>query len=367
MKKLKTQMKVILMNIALGVVDFLGKLRRGILPPQAVLLNYAIGYNVVNRSIYVAAELGIADLLKDGPKSIEQLAEESGANADSLLRIMRTLASEGIFKAKGKEEFATNRLGKQLQSDLEDSMCAFIKAAGANWANDVWNDVLKTAKTGKDYYENTYGENIFEWLKNNPEAQKVFDVGMTSTSAISDIPVAEAYDFSSFDSIVDLGGGYGGQILAILKANPKLKGVLFDLPLTIETVKKEKINEKSGLNGRLECIAGSFFESIPEGHDAYFMKNILHDWDDPHVVEILSNCRKAMRDDSTMLVVDNIIKEDYNEQDFNKLLDVSLLTMFGGRVRTRSEWSQLFEKSGLKLKKIIPTPSPFILLEAKPF
>ncbi len=354
---------VFLVNIAMGIVDFLKKLQRKLMPPQTVLLNFAIGNIVINRSIYVAVELGIADLLKDGPKSIEKLAEETGADADTLYRIMRTLTSEGIFKAKKDKHFETNKLGKHLQTDIEDSMYDFIKAVGADWTNDIWGDIVKTAKTGKDFFENKYGMNFFDWLRNNSEAQRLFEKAMISISSISDAPVANAYDFSNFNTIVGIGGGNGNQVITILNAFPKLKGFLFDLPLKIERAESNSTFEG---NGRLQYIIGDFFESAPAGFDVYFMKSILRDFDDEKAVEILSNLNRAMRDDSTLLIVESVLKEDNNEPDFSKVLDINVMAMMGGRVRTITEYYKIIEKSGLELKRVIPTASPFCILEVKP-
>lgn len=359
-------MQLFLMNVVMGFVDFLEKLRRKLLPPQVVFLNFAIGNIVIHRSIYVVAELKIADILKDGPKSIDQLARETQTDPDTLHRIMRTLTSVGIFKAKKNNHFETNKLGKFLQSDLEDSMYAFVKITGENWIADVWGDLLQTTKSGKDYYETKFGISFFEWLKENEIAQEEFDVAMTSISAMSDIPITQSYDFSDLKSIVDIGGGHGSQIITILKANPELKGILFDQPATVESLKIDDILKKEGLSGRLECVGGSFFDSAPAGYDAYFMKSILHDWDDEKAVKILTCCRKAMRKDSILLVTENILKEDENQPDFGKVLDINVLTLMGGRVRTREEYRKIFKDAGLDLIRVIPTPSPFSLLEAKP-
>jgi DNA-binding Lrp family transcriptional regulator len=366
MKKLIKPVQVLLMNIAVGFVDFLGKLQTKLLPPQFVLLKYAIGNVVTNRSIYVAAELGIADLLKDGPKTIEQLAKETDTNADTLYRIMRTLTGAGIFKAKKNRLFETNNLGTHLRTDLEDSMVSFIKVAGSEWVNDIWGGLLKTTKTGKDFYENKYGMNFFEWLRDNSEAQRVFDEGMTSVSALSDIPVSKAYDFSSFKTLVDVGGGYGSQMITILNTCPHLKAFIYDLPLTIKIINEDNIIKQSDLDGKLECIAGDFFESVPAGYDAYFMKSILHDWEDEKAVKILTNCRKAMRNDSKLLIVENVLKDDENAPDFSKVLDINVLALMGGRVRTKTEYGQILDASGLKLTRVIPTASPFSIIEAKP-
>ena len=366
MKKLSQSLQVLLMNIAVGFVDFIGKLQKKLLPPPFVLLKYAIENVVINRSIYVAAELGIADLLKDGPKSVEQLAKETDTNADTLYRIMRTLTGAGIFKAKKNRLFETNNLGKHLQTDREDSMVSFIKVAGAEWVYDIWGGLLKTTKTGKDFYENKYGRNFFDWLRDNSEVQKVFDEGMTSVSALSDIPVSKAYDFSAFKTVVDVGGGYGSQMITILNAFPDLKAFIFDLPLTIKIINEDNIFKQSDLDGKPGCIAGDFFESIPAGYDAYFMKSILHDWEDEKAVKILTNCRKAMRTDSTLLIVEHILKDDDNAPDYSKVLDINILALMGGRVRTKTEYGQIFEASGLKLTRVISTASPFSMIEAKP-
>lgn len=355
-----------LVKIIMGFVDFLGKLQQKILPPQAVLLDQSVGGIVTHRCVYVAAELGIADLLKNGSKSIDQLAQETGTDTNALYRIMRTLCSVGIFKERKKRLFETNKLGKYLQSDLDDTIVHFIKVAGAEWLNVAWGSLMQTVKNGKDFYQNNQGINVFEWLRKRPKVQKQFDIGMTSVSALSDIPVTAAYNFSTFETIVDVGGGYGTQILTILNAFPKLKGILFELPYTIDSVKKDKVINQAIVERRLECIAGDFFISVPAGYDAYFMKSIIHDWDDEKAVKILTNCRKAMPENSTLLIVENIGKEDSNTGDFNKFLDIYMLALFGGVIRTSKECSQILKESGFELKRVIPTASIFTLLEAKP-
>jgi DNA-binding Lrp family transcriptional regulator len=366
MKKIVKAFKVMVMNVVMGFADFLVKLHTRLMPPQAALLNYAIGNMVIHKSIYVAAELGIADILKDGPKSIDQLAEMTGTDRDSLHRLMRTLTGAGIFRAKKNGYIETNKLGIHLQSDLEDSMYAFIKMVGENWIDDIWKNLLQTTRTGKDYYENTYGVNFFDWLKTNEDAQKEFDIAMTSISVMSDAPVAEAYDFSKFSSLVDVGAGHGSQMVSILKNCPLLKGVVFDAPDVIKTLNKDEISKQIGSSERLEYKEGNFFESVPAGYEAYFMKSILHDWDDEKALKILQNCRKAMRGDSTLLVVEYILKDDENKPDFGKVLDINVLALMGGRVRTREECRSIFENAGLELIRIVPTLSPFVIIEAKP-
>jgi ribosomal protein RSM22 (predicted rRNA methylase) len=279
---------------------------------------------------------------------------------------MRTLTSVGIFRAKKNRHFETNKFGRHMQSDLDDSMYAFIKIVGKNWIADIWQNLLQTTRTGKDSYENTHGMNFFDWLKRNEEAQKEFDMGMTSISVMSDAPVAGAYDFSKFNTLVDVGGGHGSQMVAILKTYPHLKGVLFDVPAAIDSLNKDELSKNIGSNERIEYKGGNFFEAVPDGYDAYFMKSILHDWDDEKALKILQNCRKAMRKDSTLIIVENILKDDENEPDFAKFLDINVLALMGGRVRTIEECRSILGNVGLKLTRVIPTLSPFVLIEANP-
>jgi hypothetical protein len=355
-----------LVKMILRIVNFLGSVQKRLLPPPGILLDHTISDIVKVRCVYLAAELGIADLLKDGPKSIDQLANETGTNPDALYRLMRALSSIGIFKTNQRGQFETNRLGKNLQSDMVDTLSYFIKIAGSEWIHCIWGDMLQTLKNGKSFYKNNHGICFFDWLQKNPEAHKPFDKGMTSVSTLSDIPVIAAYDFSPFGTIVDVGGGYGSQIVTILKAFPKTKGVLHDLPSAIEVLNKEDFINQSGLTGRLECIGGDFLVSIPAGYDAYFVKSIFHDWDDENALKILSNCRKAMRGDSTLIIVECMIKYDNNTPEFGKFLDINVMALMDGRIRTREEFNSLFEKSGLQLKRILPTASIFSIIEAKP-
>jgi hypothetical protein len=350
----------------MGFVDFLEKLLSKILPPQAVLLNHTFKDIVANRCVYFAAEIGIANLLEDGPQPIEKLAEESGMNVDALYRVMRTLTTLGIFKERENRYFETNKPGKFLRHNAADSMASFIRVFGQPWLFAVWNDFERTVKNGKDYYENNHEENLFDWLRKNPQAQKIFDEGMTGASTLSDFPIISAYDFSCFDTIVDVGGGHGFILGILLGVIPQLKAVLFDLPLTIETVIENKIFEKKGLGERVECIGGDFFESVPTGYSAYLLKFILRDWEDKKAARILANCRKAMRDDSVLIIVENIAKDKKNKKDFSKLLDIALMSATGGRVRTLKESIKLLEDSGFKLKRAVPTASIFTILEAVP-
>lgn len=354
-----------LVKIILGFIEFLRKLQLKILPPQAVLINHILGDIVTHRSLYVAAELGIADLLKDGPKSVDQLAQECKTHADSLNRIMRILSAMGLFKRRKDNQFEITKLGKAMCSDEQDTMLYFAKLVGKDYIYKIFSGLPESIKNGKNFYENTYGESLFDWLEKNPISQKEFDDGMTSTSSQSDVAVAAAYNFSSFETIVDVGGGRATQLSAILKANPKLKGILYELPLAIGLVATSNFLEETGLVDRVELEEGNFLESVPANGDCYFLKSILQDWDDENALKILKNCRKAMENDSTLIIAEMVVKDD-NAMHFSKILDISLLSLMGGRIRTETEFIHLFKKAGFELKRIIPTAGPTDIVEAKP-
>ncbi|MFC2155891.1 methyltransferase [Acidobacteriota bacterium] len=203
-------------------------------------------------------------------------------------------------------------------------------------------------------------------MSKNPQAQKIFDEGMTGASTLSDFAIINAYDFSAFKTIADVGGGHGFILGILLDIFPELRGVLFDLPSTIDYVIENKMFEKKNFSKRVNCIGGSFFESVPAGYDAYLLKFILRDWEDKKAGKILANCRKAMRDDSVLIIVGNMAEDKKNKADFSKLLDIALMSATGGRVRTMSESIKLLEDSGFKLKRAIPTASIFTILEAVP-
>lgn len=366
-KKLRKKLPpLFLVNIILKMSNFFEKLHRKILPPQLVLIDYSMSYIVLHKCLSIAAKLKIADILKDGPMNIVELAKKTETEADVLYRIMRALSSKGVFKEKKDKIFETSKLGKYLQSDISDTMLYFTRITSTKWLNDIWGDLLKTAKNGKSFFDNNLGISFFEWLEKHPEDQVIFDEGMTSISSQSDIPVASAYNFSCFDTIIDIGGGRGGQIAAILETYPNVKGILFDQPLTIGFNLVNACFGKPELSGRIEFIEGNFFSEIPAKYDAYLMKSILHDWNDEKALEILKNCRKAMSKGSTLIIIENIVGDEMNESDLAKFLDINVLALMGGHVRSRNENAHLIEKAGFKVTRFIPTFSPFSIIEAMP-
>jgi hypothetical protein len=330
------------------------------LPPQAQMLNLTIGY-WVSRLIYAAAKLNIADLLNDGPLTAEELAAAAGVRAPSLYRVLRALASVGVFAETKNGRFKLTPLASTLRTNVPGSMRSFALMILEKYIWDSWEPLLQGVKTGENVFEKVHGMPLFEYLEKHPEDLKVFGQSMTSLSGDQNPAVAAAYKFSGVRTLVDVGGGHGHLLATILKANPKLKGVLFDQPSVIEGAKKDVHVTAKGIAQRCAFEGGNFFESVPTGCDAYIIKSVVHDWNDERVVRILSNCRSAMNENGRVLVVENIIGPG-NELGWGKLLDIQML-IIGGRERTKTEFAALFGEAGFKLKRVVPTKCPLSIVE----
>jgi len=330
-------------------------------PLPAVMLDLIIGY-WVSQLVHAAARLGLADLMKGGPKSPADLSRAVGADPQTLYRMLRALAGVGVFAERKDGRFALTPLGATLRSDRPDSMRAFaIMMVDDHWV-EAWTDVLESIKTGQIAFDRVHGLKLFDYFGKHPEKAREFGEAMTSISGTENPVVTAAYDFSKVGTLVDVGGSHGHLLAAILKANRKLKGVLFDLPQVLDQARKAPFVNDRAIAGRLELTPGDFFQSVPAGADAYIMKYIIHDWDDDLCVKILENCRRAMAPNGRVLVVDIVIPPG-NDPHWGKLLDINMLVGPGGRERTRSEFAQLFKRAGLKLKRIIPTASPLSIVE----
>lgn len=346
-----------------GFLNFLRRLQHKIIPPPALLANYTVENLVIQRCLYIAAKLGIAELLKDGAKNIDQIAKAVKADKESLYRLMRTLAGYGFFKELKDGQFELTKLTKPLLADDDSSVLPLVKWVGSENLFGLWVDLEKTIKNGKSYFTNNYKKNYFDWLEDRPVEQEAFNDCLIVYSILSDAFVGNSYDFSKFNTIVDIAGGKGGLIQAILLKNPKLKGIIYELPITVGFLMNSDTFKQAGIADRVEFEEGDFFKSIPAGHDAYIMKSILHDWHEDEAVKILSNCRKAMRDDSKLLIAELVINEG-NKPHFSKIIDICMLALNEGRERTPEEYSNLFKKAGLRLNRIFPTSSPYSIIEA---
>jgi len=332
----------------------------GNVPPQAVLTQMITG-SLGSQAIYVAAKLGIADLLAGGPKNVDELAKAADADASSLYRVLRALASFGVFTEQSDRVFALNPTAELLRSDSPSSLRDLAIFMGEDWHWKVWGQTLYSVRTGQAAWKQVHGQEVFPYFAANGEASKIFDRAMTSLSNLAIKAVVEAYDFSGVESLVDIAGGHGRLLTAILDANPLLKGVLFDLPHVIEGAKENETIKAAA--SRCELTTGDFFVAVPAGADAYIMKHIIHDWDDGRALQILSNIRKVMKPNGRVLLVESVITPA-NEQDFGKLLDIEMLVSPGGKERTAAEYDELFARAGLRLTRIVPTKSPYSVIEA---
>jgi hypothetical protein len=316
----------------------------------------------ISQAIYVAAKLGIADSLKDGPQSCAALATLTGADAPSLFRLMRALSSVGIFSQVGKDRFALSRLAQSLQTEVDGSLRAMVITIGEIHYQACGN-LLHSVQTGSPAFNHVFGTSLFDYLQQNADAADAFNQAMTNLSSMLAYAVLMAYDFAGISSIVDIGGGHGKLLGKILQFNPDMRGTVFDMPSTIETA-----NQQPGKNaccGRCSYVTGDFFTSVPEGADAYLLCGVIHDWDDERAITILRNCRAAMAEKSKLLLVDMVVP-DATSPSFSKLLDLNMLVMNGGRERTKAEFCALLDAADYKLTKIVPTMAPQSVMEAVP-
>ncbi|NOX84481.1 MAG: methyltransferase [Chlorobi bacterium] len=343
-------------SVQAGILDFANRLT----PPFVQILSLA-GGTMGSQALYAAARLGIADLLKDGPKSVDDLAKKTKTNADALHRLLRALASIGVFKETSGKVFELTTAAEALQNDHPQSVRPFVLLMGDPIWRNPWGDIMYSIKTGENAFNHVFGKNFFDYLGEHEELSELFSNWMTKASNMNCPAIAAAYPFNRFGKVVDIGGGQGALLAHILKKYPTVNGVLFDLPKVVEDASEIDDNIAS----RCEIVGGSFFDSVPAGGDLYIMQQIIHDWEDELAVQILSNCRDVMTDDARILVIDAVIKPG-NGRDVNKFIDLQMLLINkGGRERTEQEFRQLFEKAGLKLLKIIPTASMFSIVEGR--
>jgi hypothetical protein len=328
---------------------------------SAALFQMATGY-WVSQAIYVAAKLGIADLLQDGPQSYAALAAATGSDAPSLFRLLRALSSVGIFSQLGKDCFALSRLAESLRTDTPTSLRAMVITIGEIHYQACGN-LLHSVQTGRSAFDNTFGASLFDYLQQNVAAADAFNQGMANVASMLAYAVLMAYDFAGISSIVDIGGGQGSLLEKILQFNSDMRGTVFDTASTIERTKQLHGNNAWGR--RCSYVPGDFFTSVPQGADAYILSGVIHDWDDDRAIRILGNCRRAMTRNSRMLLVDMVVP-DNGVNCFSKLLDLNMLVMNGGRERTETEFRTLLDASGYKLTKIVPTMAPQSVIEAVP-
>ncbi|HKI27181.1 MAG TPA: methyltransferase [Candidatus Sulfotelmatobacter sp.] len=327
------------------------------------LLGMAQGL-VIHQALYAAAKLGVADLLKDGPQTSSSLAGNLKVNESAFYRILRLLASQSVFEEKSPRTFANTELSHFLRSGVPGSVRAILVFRGSGFFFNPFSEILYSVETGLAARAKLYGMEAFEYLKTNPETARVFDDAMTSMSELLAPAVAVAYDFGRWESLMDVGGGNGMLLASILKAHPALRGVLADLPHTLE-----RAEQRGFLGGELESRSTmqpcDFFDEVPSGCRAYLMKHVIHDWDDKRAQDILANCRRAIPSDGALLLVEWVLAEG-NAPSAGKFMDVVMMLMTGGKERTLEEYRHLLRSAGFWLNREIRTPADLSIIEALP-
>jgi SAM-dependent methyltransferase len=329
-------------------------------PPEAQLMQI-LGGCYQSQAVYVAAKLGIADLLKDQPVPVAELARKTGADERSLYRVLRCLASLGIFRETDPKVFELTPEAELLASDHPGSMRDAAIFLGEPWHWTVYGEMLHSVRTGKVAWERVHGKEVFPYLQDHPEEYEIFNRAMTSFSTNTLPAIVEAYEFTGVKKLADIAGGHGMLLSGFLKANPRLEGLLFDLPQVIEGA--PALLEREGVADRVELRTGDFFESVPSGADAYMMKFIIHDWDDDRALKILRNIHKVLPPHGRLLLVEMVVPAG-NEPHFSKLQDLEMLMSPGGAERTPDEYRDLLARAGFELRTIIRTKSPLSIVEA---
>jgi len=326
------------------------------LPPPAQLMQFIVG-KWISKPIYVAAELGIADMLAEGSKSIEEIAQISQAHAPSLYRMMRALASVGIFIETEDKRFELTPMAECLKTGAMRSIALMFNS---DWSDKAWGYFMDSVKTGGTAFEKAHGMPVSDWLEENPRAAEVFNEANAVKAVNSHRAIVDVYDFSDIHTLTDVGGGTGALMAEILIANPLMNGVVADIPSVIQ--KAREIIRTRGLEDRCEAVECDFFKSIPSGSDAYLMSNILHDWSDEQCHIILKNCHKAMKAESKLLIVEMVVPSG-NQPSIAKLLDLEMLVTTGGCERTEKEFKILLKTSGFKLSRTIDTKESISIIE----
>jgi hypothetical protein len=330
--------------------------------PQLGRLRDLLGAYRISQIIVVAAKLGIADQLAGGPRSVEELAAATGAKAPALYRVLRALASFEIFREREDGKFEITPLAEGLRTDVPGSVHGTAVCYGEAWWWDSWGRLYDTVMTGETAFDLLHKEPLFDYLQKHPSAEAAFNAHMDSVTALIARAVADSYDFSWAGSVCDVGGGQGVMLRTVLEKHARLRGILFDQSSVIASA-REKF--PADMLARCDLVAGSFFEQVPSGADAYLMKNIIHDWEDERALIILRNCRAAMSTRSRLVLVEAVIPPG-NAPSLGKLWDMTMLTLLRGVERTEEEYRSLLRSAQFELTRVIDLPGDVHAVEAVP-
>ena len=335
------------------------------IPPSFTLFTMVTGY-YVSCAIYVVAKLGIADHLSEGPRRVDDLAAATGTHAPSLKRVLRLLASVGVFTEEADSRFALTPIGACLRAGVPGSMRAAALLFGGV-TQQAWGDLRRSVETGEPAFRRVFGMDSFDYMAQHPDEAANFDAAMADFTKRIATAVVAAYDFSPFRRIVDVGGGNGALLAGILKANSNLAGVLFDLPQVADRAIAPM--RELGLADRYQIVGGDFFKAVPGGGDAYLLKHVIHDWNDDRAGEILRNCRRAMGAEAKLLILEGVYPSRIDQSDESRgaaANDVNMLVCTGGRQRSEAEFRHLYEAAGFRLTRILPTQTPVTVIEGIP-
>jgi hypothetical protein len=336
------------------------------IPPQFVLYQLATAH-YISHAVHLAVTLGLADLLRDGPRQGRELAQATGTHAPSLNRVLRLLANAGVFTEQEDGSFALTPIGQCLRTDVPGGAGAMVKLFAGPRIQENWRELEYCVRTGEPAFRKKGIVDHFTDPNRDPEQAATFDAAMADLTRMLAVAVAAAYDFTPFRSVVDVGGGNGALLVGILGANPTLRGVVFDLPSAAGRA-RQKITE-SGLADRCQVVGGDFFAEVPAGGDAYLLKHVIHDWNDERAVAILKNCHRAMGPAGRLLIVEGIYPPRIDQSPEHRgaaANDVNMLVNTGGRQRSQDEFRSLYEAAGFTLTRIVPTQARVAVIEGAP-
>jgi hypothetical protein len=337
-----------------------GQLHRRMVPAPAVMMEM-ITNAWAAQAITAAADLGIADALAKGPLTAQELAAAVDADADTLSRLLRALISRGVFRQRRDGRYDLTPLAATLRSDAEVSVAGFARFVGTPEHREHWSHLTDAIRTGEAVVPKLRGKSAFEYLAEQPELSEIFNRAMTSMSEVAVASVTAAYDFSCYATIVDVGGGHGRLLAAILDATPRARGILYDLPQVVAGA--PAVLAEHHVADRVRVIEGSFFDTVPDGGDAYVLKNVIHDWPDDDAVKILGKVRAAAGAGQHVLLVEFVIP--LHDREFvGKWSDLEMLIGAAARERSADEYGRLLSHAGFRLTRVVETASPFSVVEA---
>jgi len=316
----------------------------------------------VSRIVHTAAELELVDRLSDGPRTAKELARSISSDAPSLYRLMRTLASLGLFTEDSDNRFSLTPLGEALKIGTP-GRASVLTLAGEGFKRAL-DELPYSVKTGQSGFEKAYGTPYFQWLADHPKEASLFSETMVGIHGPEPAAVAAAYDFSELGVVVDVGGATGNLLAAILSRYPKPNGILFDLPHVVSEA--PPLLKARGVADRIRIATGSFFDNVPSGGDAYLLSHIIHDWGEAQCMTILVNCRRAMKVNSRLLIIETVLEKG-DAPHLGKMLDMIMLAFFtGAQERTEQEYRKLLDKAEFRLTRVVPTESAVSIVEAVP-